>query len=380
MQSPPTAFPALRLRSASRSQKGSERRAVSLALGAAALFLSLAPQTRAQQARTAPETLGGGTVASPAVGPKPAFGIGGPDMTLVKNWHFGTNGTIKNYTDMNANFLYHDQFGTIGNGTNYGAVMVAPDAANALPNQPIEGDACPPVRQFTADSLKTLLTPLYGATKVVPTQHNAGCGSFMAKWKLPNGGSLLGQDIVWETRVRYVTPPYFWFAIWTAGNKWSNGAEHDLVESFGYDNGGGNTNYDGRYWHANSVGGKDTTDYGNWGKAMASHGIPKFDGARYHIWTWLYRKDNSYAMYVDGIVVQSGVDYHWTYGSKATDPPIDMDFLFDGGWGHTQIGSVNRALPASELNGKYYEWNYSRVYLSRSTTKTASASPTRHAQ
>jgi hypothetical protein len=191
----------------------------------------------------------------------------------------------------------------------------------------------------------------------------------MAKWKLPNGGSLLGQDIVWETRVRYVTPPYFWFAVWTAGNKWSNGAEHDLVESFGYDNGGGNTNYDGRYWHANSVGGKDTVDYGGWGTAMASKGIKSYDGSQYHIWTWLYRKDNSYAMYVDGILVQSGVDYHWTYGAKATDPPIDMDFLFDGGWGHTQIGSVNRPLPASEFNGKYYEWNYSRVYLSRSTQK-----------
>jgi hypothetical protein len=54
-------------------------------------------------------------------------------MVLVKNWHFGTNGTIKNYADMNANFVYHDQFNTIGNGTNYGAVTVAPDAANALP-------------------------------------------------------------------------------------------------------------------------------------------------------------------------------------------------------------------------------------------------------
>jgi hypothetical protein len=349
-------------------------RSAPVCLGIAALFLSVAPQTRSQKATGAAETIGGGTVENPSVGPAPSFGIGGPGMVLVKNWHFGASGTIKNYADMNANFLYHDQFNTIGNGTNYGAVMVAPDAANALPNQPVEGDACPPVRQFTADSLKTLLTPLYGATKVVPTQHNAGCGSFMAKWKLPNGGSRLGQDIVWETRVRYVTPPYFWFAIWTAGNKWSQGAEHDLVESFGYDNGGGNTNYDGRYWHANSVGGKDTTDYGNWGKAMATHGILKYDASQYHVWTWLYRKDNSYVMYVDGIAVQSGVNYHWTNGAKETDPPIDMDFLFDGGWGHTQIGSVNRPLPASEFNGKFYEWNYSRVYLSRPSPRTA-ASP-----
>jgi len=195
---------------------------MNLSAGAAAALLAaalLAPSAIPAYA-AAPETIGGGTVDQPAVGPKPSFGLGGDRMVLVKNWHFGADGTIKNYADMNANFQYHDQFGTIGNGTNYGALMVAPDAANAINNQPIEGDACPPVRQFTSDSLKTLLTPLYGATKVVPHVHNAGCGSFMAKWHLPHGGSLLGRDIVWETRVRYVTPPYFWFAIWTAGNKW----------------------------------------------------------------------------------------------------------------------------------------------------------------
>lgn len=320
----------------------------------------------------AQETPGDGTVEHPASGPSPAFALGGPGMVLVKNWHFGSTGTIRNYADLNANFLYHDQFGTIGNGSNYGAVTVAPDAANAIPNQPIEGDACPPVREFTADSLRTLLVPLYGATKVLPTQHNAGCGSFMAKWKLPRGGSLLGRDIVWETRVRYVTPPYFWFAIWTAGNKWkgdakgAQGAEHDLVESFGYDNGGGSTNFDGRFWHSNSVAtpAKDVVDFADWGKAMTAQGVKAFDPVTYHIWTWVYKRDDSYAMYVDGIQVQSGSDYHWTHGNQQADEPIDLVFLFDGGWGHTKVGSVNHALPANAFMGKFYEWNYSRVYLS----------------
>ncbi|MBC7528366.1 MAG: hypothetical protein H7308_12550 [Chthonomonadaceae bacterium] len=357
---------------ASRHLKSPAFMSATLLLSALTSLSGFALSAGAQGKTKSKETIGGGTVASPALGPKPSFGIGGADMVLVKNWHFGTGGTIKNYAAMNDNFFYHDQFGTIGNGTNYGAVTVAPDAANALHNQPIEGANCPPVRQFTSDSLKTFLVPLNGATKVMPSQHNAGNGSFMAKWKLPNGGSLLGQDIVWETRVRYVTPPYFWFALWTAGNKWGKGAEQDLMESFGYDNGNGNTNYDGRYWHANSVEGKDTTDYGDWGKAMTSRGVTKYDATQYHIWTWLYKKDNSYAMYVDGILVQSGLDYHWTYGSKKTDPPIDMDFLFDGGWGHTQIDSVNRPLPASAFVGKFYEWNYSRVYLSRSTNKMPS--------
>jgi hypothetical protein len=366
-------------------------RPIALLIGASALLLTVLPSANGAKAKTAhrkaakpiiakpiiakpkaPETLGGGTVAAPAVGPAPSFGIGGPGMVLVKNWHFGTDGTIKNYADMSANFFYHDQFGTIGNGTNYGAHTVSPDAADALYNQPVEGINSPPVRKFTADSLQTFLTPLDGATTCDPSKHNAGCGSFMAKWKLPNGGSLLGQDLVWETRVRYVTPPYFWFAVWTAGNKWkwdggAQGAEQDLIESFGYDNGGGFTNYDGRFWHSNSVAtpGKDTVDYGDWGKTMSKSGIKSYDATQYHIWTWQYKKDNTYAMYVDGIKVQSGSDYHWTYGGKPTDEPIDMDFLFDAGWGHTQIGSVNKPLPASAFTGKFYEWNYSRVYLSK---------------
>ncbi len=334
----------------------------------AILALGLNLPARAQ------ETIGGGTVSSPAVGPAPSYGIGGPNMVLVKNWHFGADGTIRNYADMSANFYYHDQFGTIGNGSNYGAVTVSPDAANALNGQPIEGVNSPSVRQFTTDSLKTFLTPLNGATTCDPNLHNAGNGSFMAKWQLPNGGSLLGQDIVWETRVRYVTPPYFWFALWTAGNQWkwdgaAQGAEQDLVESFGYDNGGGFTNFDGRFWHSNSVANpsKDTVDYSNWGNAMAAQGIPSYDATQYHTWTWLYRKDNTFAMYVDGILVQHGSNYYWTYGNTASDPPINMDFLFDAGWGHTQVGSVDHPLPATAFTNTYYEFNYSRVYLSGGT-------------
>ncbi len=318
------------------------------------------------------ETIGGGTVTNPAVGPPPSFGLGGPSMVLVKNWHFGTSGTIRNYADMSANFYYHDQFGTINNGGKYGSNTVAPDFANSTGGQPLEGVNSPTVRKFTPDSLLTFLTPLNKVTKVQVWNHNAGNGSFMAKWRLPNGGSLLGRDILWETRVRYVTPPYFWFAIWTAGNKWKwdgkngQGAEQDLVESFGYDNGNNNTNYDGRFWHSNAVASpsKDDWNFWDWGGTMAAKGIKSYDATKYHIWTWVYKKDNTYAMYIDGIRVQGGSNYFWTYGNTATDEPINMDFLFDAGWGHNQIGSVNKELPATAFAGKYYEWNYSRVYIS----------------
>jgi hypothetical protein len=264
---------------------------------------------------------------------------------------------------MDTHFQYHDQFGTIDNGGNYGAEAVASSAATALSGQPIE-NAAHPARQFLADSLKTFFTPLDSSGTAVPSQHNAGCGSFQAKWTLPNGGSRLGQDILWETRVRYVTPPYFWFAIWVAGNQWDKGAEFDIVESFGYDNGGGNTNYDGRYWHSNSVPGiGDKYGYANWGSDMSQVGFASFDATQWHTWTMLYKADNSYAFYCDGKLVQSGSNYDWTLGASGSGTPINMSFMFDANWGHNQVGSVNHSLPFSAFDGKYYEWDYSRVYL-----------------
>ncbi len=283
----------------------------------------------------------------------------------VWSWDFGANGTIRNMDDLNAFFQYHDQFSQFNNGNgSYGSDTIAPNGNTALPNQLIEGSATggESVREFFAEHLRTYLVPLYGATTVDPEQYNVGCGSFVAKWELPNGGSLLGQDIIWETRVRYETPKYFWFAIWTTGNKWKQGAEMDLVESFGYNNGGGYTNYDGRYWHSGSVGGTDDTSYQNCGNAMSSKGIVNYDTAEYHIWTWVYRKDNTYSAYVDGIEVQSGSIY-WTFEATANGEPIDMTFLFDGAWGHTKVSSVNFSMPASELDGAYYDWDYSRIYL-----------------
>lgn len=308
--------------------------------------------------------VGDGTFDHGIAGPAPAYGVGGGGYALVKNWDFGTNGNIRSIADMSEHFQYYDQFNTFNVGGKYGASTVAPIPANGLSGQPVEGTNTggQPVRQIFADSLQTYLVPLNGATTMTPSQHNAGCGSFQTKWKLPKGGSLLGRDMIWETRVRYVTPRYFYFALWTAGNIWTNGAEMDVVESFGYDNGGGFTNFDGHYWHVNSVGGSDASSYSDWIGTMASYGITSYDAAQYHVWTWHYRADNTYSVYVDGIQVQSGL-IHWTNGAGSEDDPIDMSFLFDAAWGHTQVAGINHTSDASEFVGKYYEYDYSRVYL-----------------
>ena len=322
--------------------------------------------------REAPRpTVGSGEINNPAVGPKPAFNYGNDaaGFVLVKNWDFGKNGTIRNMEELTENFQYHDQFGVISNGGgNYGALTVAATEESAIKSkfkQPIDikDTNGKPVREFFADSMRTYLIPLNGAQECHPEKYNVGCGSFQAKWKLPKGGSRLGMDMIWETRVRYVTPPYFWFAIWTAGNKWSNGAEMDLIESFGYDNGGGYTNFDGRFWHSSVVGGESETDYHkNWGAAMAKHGFKDYDATEYHTWTWVYRADDSFTCYLDGKVVQNG-KLNWTLKAVPDGEEIDMSFIFDGAWGHTKVKSVNNPLPAGEFEGKFYEWDYSRVYL-----------------
>ncbi len=328
------------------------------------LLLALAMPAWAQR-----PTVGGGTIDDPAVGPPPAHGVAeGQPFVLVKNWDFGQNGTIRDIADLNAHFQYHDQFGTFANGTKYGAYTVAPDTDHARTYngiaQPVEGaNTDRPVREFTDTSLKTYLVPLDGADKVHPTEQKAGCGSIQAKWTLERGGSRLGRDLIWETRVRFKPVRYYWFAIWIAGNKWKRGAEIDVVESFGYDNGGGYTNFDGRYWHSSPVGGTAETNYHkSWSGGMKKYGITEFDPTEWHTWTLLYRADDTFTVFLDGKPVQNGT-MHWTLGATPDGEPLNMSFLFDGGWGHREVKSVNHWLPADELQKAYYEWDYSRVYL-----------------
>ena len=83
------------------------------------------------------------------------------------------------------------------------------------------------------------------------------------------------------------------------------------------------------------------------------------------IWTLLYRKDNSYVMYVDGTPVQWGPNYNWTLNNTTNGTPEAMYFRFDGGLGATNVSSVDFPTASSTLNTNsiYYEYNYSRVYL-----------------
>jgi hypothetical protein len=162
--------------------------------------------------------------------------------------------------------------------------------------------------------------------------------------------------------MRYVTPRYFWTCLWATVSDWSAGAEMDVFESFGVVSGSFD-NADGKYWHSNVIGGTDDVDYTNWNEAMAEQGVTNFNAAQAHTWTWHYKADDTFAVYVDGILVQSG-SVHWTSGGAAGAAAQDMTFQYDAGWGHTTVVQLrDKTLPIAELVGKYFEWNYSRVYM-----------------
>jgi len=295
--------------------------------------------------------------------------LSGAPFVLVKNWDFGADGTITGVSDLIEEFEFHDQFGTIANGTNYGSVTVAPNEQTAveardlgLPNnrQPVE-DPARPYREFTSEAIQAHVRALSPSAQTIDAaRHNAGNGSFMAKWSLPKGGSRLAQDVLWESRVRIATPaPGFWFSLWTAGQKWNRGAEMDVVESFGTPNIGPGANA----FHVNSVGGRDKHAFTNWLTELTGLGVTQADRdlSEWHVFTWIYLRDDTYHVYYDGYLVQQGT-LLWTLGGTPSGQELNMSFLFDFAWGHTEVSEVNITLPVTELP-LTYELDYSRVYV-----------------
>jgi hypothetical protein len=316
-----------------------------------------------------PPDVGIGELVHALTGPGPleAAQIGGSAFTLIKNWDFGKLDSIRDAAAMSAEFDYHDQFDTIANGANYGAVTVAASAETAinawnlsLPDdrQPIE-DPARPYRELTEHTLRTYVRPLSPEQdSAVVAEHSAGSGSFMAKWNMPKAGAALDRDMLWETRARIPKPVQgYWFALWTAGTSWSRGPEIDVVESFGSPY----VRYNA--FHSVAVGGTNGNDFTSWPLGLDHAGVPyaNRDLSEWHTWSLLYRKDDGFAVYFDGYLVQQG-QIHWRLSGDAQGQLTGLHFLFDLGWGHTGIPELNIALWAEQFP-VIYEIDYSRVYL-----------------
>lgn len=313
--------------------------------------------------------------------------VGGAGFAVVKDWDFGTNGNVKNTTDLVAEFDFHDPFNTFANGNRYGSVTVAPTQATSITygnlplptpgHQPVEGfDVDGQFRTWTADTMLMHVRPLKAAqTTAGPAwKHDLGDGSIVAKYKLPGGGVRLNKDVLWETRIRVVPPPEqttcpdgYWFALWTEGQKWDGGPEIDLVEGFSGNPAGGLI--DCNAYHVDSVPMTgETVDYVNprgWWQPIDNSTLKPIQAhnlKNWHVWTLVYHKDNTWDAYIDGNVTQHGtLDWFDSYQSFAPD----MFFLFDGRALITDIWPINTTVMNVPPSGILlsYEIDYSRIYL-----------------
>lgn len=324
-------------------------------------------------------------------------------FTLIKNWDFGTGGNIASLDELAAEFQGRDNFGTIANGLNYGSITAAINEADQLADvwnwtsmypgapgsapfpQPLDPGGSYPIRVIGSDRLTsyvrsfTVSAPGTGNTGTgdvsdafdlgPATLRNAINGSICSKFSLPAGGARLGKDILWETR--FACPNLaqigYWFAIWAVGNSWNSGPEMDVIEAFSGTPGDPQGNIEwGNIWHVNSVGGTDDRSYANhhdeFDAIAAADGIDvselSIGDGDWHTITWLYRADDTWSVWFDGHLMNSGT-LDWRDNSAGVVP--DLRFLFDFGFGHVYVPQVNTVTrPAGTV--LEYAVDYSRVY------------------
>jgi hypothetical protein len=126
----------------------------------------------------------------------------------------------------------------------------------------------------------------------------------------------------------------------------------------------------GDLWNSNGIGGSNSKNYfgGPWDNVISTLGFPGYalpNGAQslrnWHVFTMEYKRDNTFRMYMDSTLIQSGT-LDWKVPTSTTVPPLS--FLFDFGFGHTAIAPINTTVIA-DINATplTYEIAYSRVWL-----------------
>ncbi len=300
-----------------------------------------------------------------------------PDAIAGEGWMPGydltfgfrrAGATVRDRASLCEAVYFFDQFGQKNNGGgNYLADnMAPPECRDPGPCSIYAADY--PFHEIGPDTLKCFVKPRdRNAERIEPAPFGkpqpVGASGFRLKTPgFSEGlGSRLGRDVCWETRCRMSSPlPYFWWALWIAGEKWDRGAELDVPESFGFDNGFGRLNYDGRSFHTNSAGGQDDITSSYWGPYVP----PKFRSLiDWHTFTTVYARDDTWRTYVDGELSNSG-SLKWNLRGNAGDQPLRKAFfLIDNSWGHHKVASVRPgAVSAGIFRDFHFEYDFTRIW------------------
>lgn len=311
---------------------------------------------------------GGLAVPPPSIPDRTQWGAPVVDLT------FGARrpgATIRNRAELSRAVYFYDQFNQRNNGGgNYLADNMAPPEAED-PGPCERYGAEDPFHEIAAGSLRCYVKPKRrGARWITPQPHGrsqpVGASGFRLRYPGPGGGagSRLGRDICWETRCRMSGPlPYYWWSLWICGEAWDRGAELDVPESFGFDNGFGYTNFQGEKFHVSSVGGEDEVDVSaNW-----SRHVPEGVGplTRWHTFTTVYRRDDTWECRVDGKLANRGRLLWRLGGNQGTQPLERCWFLIDNAWGHQHVRSVRpERVEVRIFEGFHWEYDYTRIWVS----------------
>jgi hypothetical protein len=298
--------------------------------------------------------------------------IAGEGWVIEYDLTFGfrrAEATVGERSTLCEKVYFFDQFGQKNNGGgNYLADnMAPPECKDPGPTDIYDADY--PFHEVGPDTLKCFVKPKdRSATRIEPAQFGVpqpvGASGFRLKTPtLSEGlGSRFGRDVCWETRCRLSSPlPYYWWGLWISGERWDQGAELDVPESFGFDNGLGLLNYDGRSFHVNSVGGRDEISSRNWSPYLPSKFRSLLD---WHTFTTVYTRDDTWQTFVDGELSNRG-SLKWNYRGNVGDQPLSKAFfLIDNSWGHQKVASVRpSSVSAGIFRHFYYEYDFTRIWI-----------------
>ncbi len=327
-------------------------------------------------------SVGGGTLATPAIGPNPRLnndGKGG--WTLVANYTFGTekNGTLEDptITDRKQLVQYmhcYSPSGSPDNSGQYWAKAWIPPEAVEIGDNPYKMDVYSPEtanHEIIGNAVRCWVRNIDGEMK----QGHFSYGYLRTKFKWSNPVAT-GQDIYAEVKFRIVPNTnhpddmrFFWLAFWSSDVPCTG--EMDWLEGSGYDNGPGDNNFKAAgktVYHSDWMKGKGATGYIS-SKAWSMHTSQGTDLKQWTTVGGLICGDGFWSTYATSPAYPT-VQFVPNYGTYTKNTFKDSwQYYLDGTHGNQKM--LNCVPPGvskeSNIDTTWfpyaYEWEYLRIYM-----------------
>ncbi|GEM_PF-4340305 len=332
-------------------------------------------------------TVGGGTLATPAIGPDPDLpNDGGGNWTLVANYTFGTkkkgvleDPTITDRKEMVQYLHCYNPFGSPDCSGQYWAKTWIPPEAVEIGDNPYKMNvysAETPNHEIVDNAVRCWVRSLDG--EMVQGHFSYGYLRTKFKWSNP---MITGQDIYAEVRFRMVPNPnhpddmrFFWLAFWSNDVPYTG--EMDWLEAFGYDNGPGNNNFKAAgnaVFHSDWAHGNGKISSGAVGKISSKTWSTQTPlGSDLKQWTTiggLLCRDGYWSSYASS-PASPGIQFVPNYGTYRKETFKDnWQYYLEGTHGNQKVwncmppgGSKESNIDASWFPYSY-EWEYLRIYM-----------------